>query len=142
MEYLMTYGWALLVIVVVGAALFALGVLNPSTYTQKRCQGFQYFTYQDQKAVGGASGVISLDLVNGPSSITITQITWGGTVLTNLGGTTAPVGGQGFVVSGTYPGTAGTTGNSYSNVAVTVRYDVTNGISGNLDRGTCSGTYA
>ena len=28
-EYLATYGWAILVIVVVGLALFALGVLNP-----------------------------------------------------------------------------------------------------------------
>jgi len=33
-EYLMTYGWALLVIIIVGAALFALGVLNPATYNE------------------------------------------------------------------------------------------------------------
>lgn len=32
MQYLKTYGWALMVIVVIGAALFALGVLNPDTY--------------------------------------------------------------------------------------------------------------
>lgn len=32
MDYLMTYGWALLIIVVVGVALYTLGVLNPETY--------------------------------------------------------------------------------------------------------------
>ena len=31
LEYLMTYGWAILIIVIVGAALFALGVFNPSS---------------------------------------------------------------------------------------------------------------
>ena len=46
MEYLMTYGWALLVIVVVGAALFALGVLNPATYTKSQCAGFGVLQYQ------------------------------------------------------------------------------------------------
>lgn len=33
LELLMTYGWALLIIVVVGASLYALGVLNPATYS-------------------------------------------------------------------------------------------------------------
>lgn len=32
MEYLMSYGWAILIIVVIGAALYALGVLNPESY--------------------------------------------------------------------------------------------------------------
>lgn len=32
LEYLMQYGWAILIIVVVGAALYALGVLNPESY--------------------------------------------------------------------------------------------------------------
>ena len=49
LEYLMTYGWALLVIVIVVAALYAMGVLNPSTYQQSRCTGFQHFTFNDQK---------------------------------------------------------------------------------------------
>jgi len=45
MEYLMTYGWAILVISVVLAALFQLGVFNPMTFAPKAppgaCQVFR-----------------------------------------------------------------------------------------------------
>lgn len=44
LEYLMTYGWAILIIVIVGAALFALGVFNPSgsaTMTMSEISDFQ-----------------------------------------------------------------------------------------------------
>jgi len=45
MEYLMTYGWAILIISVVLAALFQLGVFNPMTFTPKAppgsCQVFR-----------------------------------------------------------------------------------------------------
>jgi len=37
MEYLMTYGWAILIIMVVLAVLFYLGVLNPSSVTPNQC---------------------------------------------------------------------------------------------------------
>lgn len=140
MEYLMTYGWALLVIVVVGAALFALGVLNPSTYTQKRCQGFQYFTYQDQKA---EANTFTISLVNGPQSITITDLNVSGTLVTDLkasAGSLTPSGGSAVTIGGNV--TVGTSGDSYSNLAVSIEYNVTGGIQGNVDRGTCSGTIA
>ena len=35
LEYLMTYGWALVIIAIVAAALFAMGIINPATYVQK-----------------------------------------------------------------------------------------------------------
>ncbi len=37
MEYLMTYGWAILIIVVVLAALDMLGVFNPSAFSKTFC---------------------------------------------------------------------------------------------------------
>jgi hypothetical protein len=37
MEYLMTYGWAILIIMVVLAVLFYLGVLNPGGLTPTQC---------------------------------------------------------------------------------------------------------
>ncbi len=40
MEYLMTYGWAILIVIIVAAALFALGVFSPSTYTGHQATGF------------------------------------------------------------------------------------------------------
>ena len=39
MEYLMTYGWAILIIAVVLAALFELGVFNPITFAPKASPG-------------------------------------------------------------------------------------------------------
>jgi len=140
MEYLMTYGWALLVIVVVGAALFALGVLNPNTYTQKRCQGFQYFTYQDSLAT---PGTFSLDIVNGPQTIAITNLNVGGTDVTGLNATTGslnPSGGARVTVGGNVA--MGASATSYSNKAISISYNVVGGIPGTVDHGTCSGTVA
>ena len=39
MEYLMTYGWAILIIAVVLGALFQLGIFNASTFTPKAPPG-------------------------------------------------------------------------------------------------------
>ena len=39
MEYLMTYGWAILIIAIVLAALFSLGVFSPAAYTPKASPG-------------------------------------------------------------------------------------------------------
>jgi len=41
MEYLMTYGWAILIVIIVAAALYALGVFNPATFTGRTATGFQ-----------------------------------------------------------------------------------------------------
>ena len=40
MEYLMTYGWAILIVIIVAAALYALGIFNPATYTGNIPTGF------------------------------------------------------------------------------------------------------
>ncbi len=40
MEYLMTYGWAILIVIIVAAALYALGIFDPSTWTGPRATGF------------------------------------------------------------------------------------------------------
>ncbi len=39
MEYLMTYGWAILIIAIVLAALFSLGVFNPINFEPKASAG-------------------------------------------------------------------------------------------------------
>ncbi len=39
MEYLMTYGWAILIIAIVMAALFSLGIFNPYTFSPKASPG-------------------------------------------------------------------------------------------------------
>ncbi len=37
MEYLMTYGWALLILVTVIGVLFSMGVFNPQNYMSEEC---------------------------------------------------------------------------------------------------------
>ena len=49
LEYLMTYGWAILIIIIVGSALYALGVFSPGTFTGKRSTGFSQFQMADFK---------------------------------------------------------------------------------------------
>ena len=43
----MTYGWLLVIIVIAGAALYAMGILSPGTYMKKGCVGFQHIHYKD-----------------------------------------------------------------------------------------------
>jgi len=40
MEYLMTYGWAILVVIIVGIVLWQMGVLNPGASTAPGFRGF------------------------------------------------------------------------------------------------------
>jgi hypothetical protein len=47
LEYLMTYGWAILIIVIIGAALFALGVFNPGGSTALQVRGLSNFQIDD-----------------------------------------------------------------------------------------------
>jgi hypothetical protein len=37
MEYLVTYGWAILIISIVLGAIFSLGLLNPNTFVNSQC---------------------------------------------------------------------------------------------------------
>jgi hypothetical protein len=135
LEYLMTYGWALLIIVVVGAALYALGILNPATYTQSRCTGFQYFTYQNQKF---STTDYTIEFLNGNSEVNITSIAVDGTTLTNLTGVSgdfvSPA--RKITVTGLNPPTK-TVGDTFSSV-VTITYNTAT-IPGIKDSGTCTG---
>jgi len=145
LEYLMTYGWALLVIVVVGAALFALGVLNPSTYTQKSCRGFTYFSYQDQQMV---TNDFTIQVLNGAQSIQVTNLAVvnggnggvGALTVTDDQGASVTTASQGqkLTISGVNDPTNLTSGSSYT-YTIQVTYNVVGGISGNVDQATCSG---
>ena len=82
LEYLMTYGWALVVIVIVVAALFAFGVFN----TPANCTQFGGRLLLKDYAI--SAGGISVAMQNG-SSGTMTGISGAGTGFTaTLGKTT------------------------------------------------------
>ena len=98
MEYLMTYGWAILIVIIVAAALFALGVFNPATYTSRAATGFaglgtpddwQYsgttFTVKLSNQVGEAVTVANVDATGCASNTSLTNMAAGATAEITLG---------------------------------------------------------
>lgn len=134
LEYLMTYGWALLIIVVVGAALFALGIFSPQT--KSVCTGFQYYTYSNQKMT---TTQYTLEVLNGNQDVTVTNLSVEGTDLGTV--TLSPTGtlgsGKRVTISGANDPTTKSSGDSYS-YSVSVTYN-TPTISGLKDMATCTG---
>ena len=92
LEFLMTYGWAILVVLVSIGALAYFGVLSPEKFLPAKCTLQSGITCLDHKAVGtGATPSITLYLQNSLGN-DIDQI------VVRAGG------------CGNYPGTAGSTG--------------------------------
>ncbi len=140
LEYLMTYGWALLVIVIVVAALYAMGILNPSTYQQSRCTGFQHFTFNDQKLT---SSQYVLDIRNGGTTqITVSNLKVGSAsaAAPTVSDSDIQSGDRFTLTTSTVPSGL-TAGSSYpSNMQVVVTYSATGGIANQTDTATCTGT--
>ena len=132
MEYLMTYGWAILIVIIVGAALYALGIFNPATYTQSTATGFQGF----QIPTGGwqfvgSSGILTLKVKNmAGSNINITSVqgVYAGETATNstMLGMVSFAPGSDFTILVDFTATA-SSGAAYS-IPVTISYT-------NLDSG-------
>ena len=62
MEFLMTYGWAILIVVIAVAALAAFGVFNPQRFAQERCVG-------ESTKFACASNTIAIELLETGSSL-------------------------------------------------------------------------
>jgi hypothetical protein len=123
MEYMMTYGWAILIIIVVVGALYAMGVFSPSSSTVACSPCFTDFAYVDYS--GG-----TLVLTNGARQVNITAVTASpdtGSAVTStaLGVNTA----AGTDVTITNVDTTG-------NVGLTVTYTVTESGLSHTDTGT------
>jgi hypothetical protein len=87
MEYLMTYGWAILIVIIVAAALYALGVFNPATFTGRTATGFQVLgapTDWDLNASGGATLKFSNNKLATALTIYNITATLAGTSYTNV----------------------------------------------------------
>ena len=50
LEYMMTYGWAILIIVIVAVILYSMGIFNPSSSVTFTSSGFSPFTVNDGEA--------------------------------------------------------------------------------------------
>ncbi len=138
LEYLMTYGWALVVIVIVVAALFAFGIFNPPAAA--RCAGLDKLLYKDH-AVDAVGTGITLAMGNGAgSTIDVTSVAYGGdfvggvdtdTPINNIGS------GADFTLNNETVFTAAVTG-TY-NGTITITYDTDSGIT-HIETATCTGT--
>lgn len=146
MEYLMTYGWAILIVIIVAAALFALGVFNPGTFTSSTATGFNEF----QVETGGwqlntsSNDAFLIQLKNAAGSqVTITNITVtiGATTLSN----TTDIGDEVLAANeeGTYAVSFANSFSSGSSYTATVEITYTNdntGFTGFKETGTVTGT--
>ena len=74
LEYMMTYGWAILIIVIVAVILYSMGIFNPRASVTAASSGFSPFAAS--AAVCGSSGLTVAfsvgGLPNGASSVRIT----------------------------------------------------------------------
>ncbi|MEM2462917.1 MAG: hypothetical protein QXD71_02015, partial [Candidatus Pacearchaeota archaeon] len=78
MEFLMTYGWAILIAIIAIAALIAFGVLNVGRTTANICT---LTAPLECKGGGLTTTQLSLDIYNGgEEEVTITQVKIDGTV--------------------------------------------------------------
>jgi len=141
MEYLMTYGWAILIVIIVAAALYALGVFNPATFTGRQATGFQTIgapTDWDLKN----SGNLTLNLANNKMSTAVTIYEINATI----SGTTSsylPVGlvlGPGASKTETFPTTATLTSGSTYSAKIAILYN--SGGLNHTDTGTVTGTVS
>ncbi|MCL5262269.1 MAG: DUF2341 domain-containing protein [Candidatus Marsarchaeota archaeon] len=73
MEYLMTYGWAILIISIVLAALFALGLFSPATFIHNTCIFPAGFSCLNTEMDSGGNFTINLEQSTS-SPINITAI--------------------------------------------------------------------
>lgn len=77
MEYLMTYGWAIIVVIAVVAALYAMGVFRIGGTTVGCSPCFSHFAYNGYTKAGTSysTGGGALMITNGPKEINITSVT-------------------------------------------------------------------
>ena len=68
LEYMMTYGWAILIIVIVAAVLYSMGIFNPSSSTGTTATGFSPFTVLAQTC--NSTGLYIQLGNNAPNSVT------------------------------------------------------------------------
>ena len=75
LEYMMTYGWAILIIVIVAAVLYSMGIFNPSSSVTTTSSGFSPFS--PAAAVCNTSGIwIQFSTGGLPNSASSANLNW------------------------------------------------------------------
>ncbi|MCH7535590.1 MAG: hypothetical protein IH948_07580 [Bacteroidetes bacterium] len=140
LDFLMTYGWALLLIVIVIGALFALGVFDISSFVGSRATGFAQVSVDAWRVDG--NGNLTIQFANHVGKDiqldNATVIFRGAETAFSLGPTNVSVGDATSTLSlGNIPGL--TDGTSYT-LQMIIRYtDLTANFSGYQSSGTLAG---
>jgi hypothetical protein len=76
LEYMMTYGWAILIIVIVAVILYSMGIFNPSSSITFTSSGFAPFTVSSSLCnnLGYKIAVIAGPIPNNANSLTISKV--------------------------------------------------------------------
>ncbi|MDO8339740.1 MAG: hypothetical protein Q7T16_03720 [Candidatus Burarchaeum sp.] len=141
-EYLTTYGWAFLVIVIVLAVLFELGVFSSGTQFQTSASVVGFNTFNVNRFLVRSLGNFEMSLTNMlEDTVTIREITVDGSPLTNPSpalpfNLTA---GANFTITAnsSFTGTAG----SLYTAKMSIRFDVDRGTADHLDAGLLKDSY-
>ena len=79
LEYMMTYGWAILVIVIVAAVLYSLGIFSPASSLSLTVTGFSGFVGTQADCTPSGVLVLSLnDALGNPVFIKYANSTYNG----------------------------------------------------------------
>ena len=76
LEYMMTYGWAILIIVIVAVILYSMGIFNPSSSVTFTSSGFSPFTVSSSLCnnIGYKIAVLTGPIPNNANSLTINKV--------------------------------------------------------------------
>lgn len=145
LEYLITYGWAILVILVVLAVLWYYGIFNPARWAGESVTEGSAFKIVDRNLAVDAAGAATLSLMVGDkagTTVILNSISVGsGDIETTApfttglpetivaGANSAVVGGYIIPVTGLSASSVG----SFAKFTVTFNYDIVGGISGKQD---------
>ena len=139
LEYLMTYGWALVVIVIVIAALFAFGIFNPPA--AGTCSGLDKILYRDHTTAVG--GVVSLAVSNGTGgTIDTITVVYGGDFAVLATGTpdvAAPPAGTEFIINSAAVPPAGPAAAGPYSGTIAITYTGSTGLV-HTETATCTGS--
>jgi len=139
MEYLMTYGWAILIVIIVAAALYALGVFNPTTWTGSRATGFANVGAPTEWQLSGNSfDVIIPNHVGVGITVLNVTVDLGGSNINWTEGSTDIATGSTEQFTVTLPSSV-TSGSPYS-AEVKILYQKAGGTLNLTDTGTLTGT--
>ena len=136
LEYLITYGWAILVILVVLAVLWYYGIFNPARWAGESVTEGSAFKVVDKNLV--STGILTLTLGNkAGTTVNITSLTVTGDI-TGTKALTPPetvVAGANIVANYTIivGGLSSASVGSFARFTVTIGYDVIGGIPGKTD---------